>query len=628
MNPNPSSTVRVFRSSSFLLSPSPLFPFSSLSVSFKSLDNIGTCSTSSTTIITNTTATAVANNNKQKRTNTRPYFPSPYFPRDGSYRYHSNCNLNINININHKYNYNHNYNYNLQIFYNYYPMLVGNSTSTSTRSSGTIISLVSSLTSITCCCSVLLIFILLGGGGRGSESGSGSSSGADVGRGKATFGYILFAEALLLQKPVMTTTSSASSSHDETIQENRGKHHPEENQLLLFHFESTTSTQDEAKKIVEQLQLPISDSESKSESDFISTTTTTNVRTFCVTSTIQSNGKGTSGRKWLGSPGNVYVTIGIPVNVWMQDMMRRRNIPLTLLPLKIGDLTASLINTTIQQGLLLDDDDNIDDDNNNNDNYNDNDFCENNNHKSKTTTTKTLLNEEKQSQPQPIVTVKWPNDVLVDGKKISGTLIESQNGWFLIGIGINVAYAPTISTTGIDYGRPSVCINEYKRKRNRDYNRNNSDNLACSDNITNIGDDSNENSDRSKDQLQEERKQKQQHEIDVARDLGVQLALDFHRWIYNNDESFDKSNILTSESIVHGWKQWLDWDTELIMRNDDNPPTLDDDHNDEDHNNENRYQNQKQRVVKIVDVLPDGRIRVQNQDESGRMEDLISDYFV
>jgi len=505
-------------------------------------------------------------------------------------------------------------------------MLVGNSTSTSTRSSGTIISLVSSLTSITCCCSVLLIFILLGGGGRGSESGSGSSSGADVGRGKATYSYILFAEALLLQQPVMTTTSSASSSHDETIQENRGKHHPEENQLLLFHFESTTSTQDEAKKIVEQLQLPISDSES--ESDFISTTTTTNVRTFCVTSTIQSNGKGTSGRKWLGSPGNVYVTIGIPVDVWMQDMMRRRNIPLTLLPLKIGDLTASLINTTIQQGLLLDDDDNIDDDNNNNDNYNDNEFCENNNHKSKTTTTKTLLNEEKQSQPQPIVTVKWPNDVLVDGKKISGTLIESQNGWFLIGIGINVAYAPTISTTGIDYGRPSVCINEYKRKRNRDYNRNNSDNLACSDNITNIGDDNNENSDRSIDQLQEERKQKQQHEIDVARDLGVQLALDFHRWIYNNDESFDKSNILTSESIVEGWKQWLDWDTELIMRNDDNPPTLDDDHNDEDHNNENRYQNQKQRVVKIVDVLPDGRIRVQNQDESGRMEDLISDYFV
>lgn len=34
--------------------------------------------------------------------------------------------------------------------------------------------------------------------------------------------------------------------------------------------------------------------------------------------------------------------------------------------------------------------------------------------------------------------VKWPNDVIVDGRKISGILCQSQKGYVLIGIGINI----------------------------------------------------------------------------------------------------------------------------------------------------------------------------------------------
>ncbi|MBD0391112.1 biotin--[acetyl-CoA-carboxylase] ligase [Wolbachia endosymbiont of Pentalonia nigronervosa] len=50
---------------------------------------------------------------------------------------------------------------------------------------------------------------------------------------------------------------------------------------------------------------------------------------------------------------------------------------------------------------------------------------------------------------------KWPNDVLIDNKKISGILLEKKfnSNWLVIGIGINITYAPLPGTTCIsDYG--------------------------------------------------------------------------------------------------------------------------------------------------------------------------------
>jgi BirA family transcriptional regulator, biotin operon repressor / biotin---[acetyl-CoA-carboxylase] ligase len=40
--------------------------------------------------------------------------------------------------------------------------------------------------------------------------------------------------------------------------------------------------------------------------------------------------------------------------------------------------------------------------------------------------------------------LKWPNDVLVDGRKVSGILVEArpQERWAVVGIGVNVALAP------------------------------------------------------------------------------------------------------------------------------------------------------------------------------------------
>ena len=44
----------------------------------------------------------------------------------------------------------------------------------------------------------------------------------------------------------------------------------------------------------------------------------------------------------------------------------------------------------------------------------------------------------------PEARVKWPNDVLLDGRKVAGVLVEArpQEGWAVVGIGVNVAVRP------------------------------------------------------------------------------------------------------------------------------------------------------------------------------------------
>ncbi|MDD4615751.1 MAG: biotin--[acetyl-CoA-carboxylase] ligase [Alphaproteobacteria bacterium] len=44
--------------------------------------------------------------------------------------------------------------------------------------------------------------------------------------------------------------------------------------------------------------------------------------------------------------------------------------------------------------------------------------------------------------PDAAIELKWPNDVLVNGKKICGILLEAGPEWLVIGIGLNVKETP------------------------------------------------------------------------------------------------------------------------------------------------------------------------------------------
>ncbi|MCE9507375.1 MAG: biotin--[acetyl-CoA-carboxylase] ligase [Alphaproteobacteria bacterium] len=55
-----------------------------------------------------------------------------------------------------------------------------------------------------------------------------------------------------------------------------------------------------------------------------------------------------------------------------------------------------------------------------------------------------LANVLEKIVPVAQVSLKWPNDVLINRKKAAGILIETENrmSWAVVGIGVNIAHAP------------------------------------------------------------------------------------------------------------------------------------------------------------------------------------------
>lgn len=58
--------------------------------------------------------------------------------------------------------------------------------------------------------------------------------------------------------------------------------------------------------------------------------------------------------------------------------------------------------------------------------------------------------------------LKWPNDVLVRGAKVAGILLERCNDVIVVGIGVNIAFAPQIE------GRATACISALNSKYDAD----------------------------------------------------------------------------------------------------------------------------------------------------------------
>jgi len=126
-------------------------------------------------------------------------------------------------------------------------------------------------------------------------------------------------------------------------------------------------------------------------------------RPFAVAAGRQTVGRGTRGRTWSDGDGNVKVTVALAVSSLPLS-------PLTLLPLRVGVLARSVLAPYLRDPTTL--------------------------------------------------TLKWPNDILLESNKLAGTLIEMEGDSLLIGIGVNLKVAPNVRREGPDAGRSSAALTD------------------------------------------------------------------------------------------------------------------------------------------------------------------------
>ena len=377
---------------------------------------------------------------------------------------------------------------------------------------------------------IILAFLFASkGGGLG---GIGGVFGRYVKTGTSRSAFVSAANPSSSSTSSAMSSSSGNTSDECSLLPPKVMHQKDPN-LWLYHVETTTSTMDEARKIVENITTS-----DNTDGDV------TTPKSFLISAASQSRGRGTTQRNWKSSQrGNALFTIGIPQSAWMVDLKKKNHgsmVPLTLLPLKVGSLVAQQIQRSLEE----------------------------------------CIGQDEQSVPR--VTVKWPNDVLLKQssstaqssyEKVAGILIESAKDWFIIGIGINVGYAPDIPKEGADYGRQATCISQYCNAA-----------AAAAAPVDVKGDVNNED-----------------YWVEVSKKLAVDIAYDLHSWIHpKSDESYEHSG----RAILDKWKSFLDWDMELILR--DTP---------------------KRERVKLTGVMEDGRVIVK-EVETGTTRTLVADYFL
>ena len=367
-------------------------------------------------------------------------------------------------------------------------------------------------------------------------------------------------------KDAMTSTTSTCED-DEIISTHSiqptWSSHPDDPSLWSYHIESTSSTMDEARKMIVEGKFNNNDDDDAADRP----------KSFLVSATSQSAGRGTSRRNWQSSKrGNALFTIGIRRSSWMDGLEVKNNgraVPLTLLPLKIGSLVATRIREALEAECLPK-------------SIDDNNRCDG------------IL--------MPMVTVKWPNDVLlrnstsVRHEKIAGVLIETYEDWFLIGIGINVGYAPSVPSEGDDRGRDATCLARYCHTDADDYI------VGAVEEMVGVGYGPMKIIVPEIDEKEEENRW-----IETSKQLAMDVAYDLHSWLHyddNNNNNAQQSQRQIGESILDDWKSFVDWDMELTLRDTPN----------------------RERVT-LEGVLEDGRVIVKEVD-TGQTRTLVADYFL
>ena len=129
-------------------------------------------------------------------------------------------------------------------------------------------------------------------------------------------------------------------------------------------------------------------------------------RPLAVATAHQTKGRGTHGRAWRDDgAGNVALTVALPMgHVPLK--------PLTLVPLRVGVEIARVLSEALRA----------------------------------------------RAPDCGKVSLKWPNDVLLDHKKVSGVLIEADGDHLFIGVGVNVNTFPDVPSTGPDRGREATSL--------------------------------------------------------------------------------------------------------------------------------------------------------------------------
>ncbi len=126
---------------------------------------------------------------------------------------------------------------------------------------------------------------------------------------------------------------------------------------------------------------------------------------FVVNAQRQSSGRGQFDREWKSPEGNLYMTFAISKSHY--EWMHKKRIDETGITLKVGDLVYQTV---------LD-----------------------------------LIDDKKK------LSIKKPNDILFDSKKLAGILTEVKNDLIVIGIGLNLAKAPKVE-------QGTISLNEITKK--------------------------------------------------------------------------------------------------------------------------------------------------------------------